>query len=688
MSHYDTNSLYELLPAIYRKRDAEEGYPLKTLVGILASQAQLVERDISQLYDNAFIETCDPWVVPYIADLVGLRPLPSGKLRRNEVANTLGSRRRKGTAAVLEQLTADVTGWPSRVVEYFQHLATTQHIDHPRLANHRTPDLRDPARLERVDGPFDDTPRTLDVRRIATGKGRHNLGHVGLWGWRLGAYPQHLIEPREMAPGQYCFSPLGLDQPLFHHPLTETAPTQIASEINVPEPIRRRQLVADIAAEDGVYLAAGRSLTVYTLDSGEWTPVDSPIVACDLSDPDGWTRELRGGTIALDPECGRLAFGPATPIPDPLRVSCYLGFSDAMGGGQYPRQIVDEAVSPTVVVGAAADPRIAATLGGLHLEPTLADAVAQVQDGWSIGETRVIEIRDSRTYTETLDVTLPENARLVIRAADQERPTILLNGPFSVAAAAGSAFALDGLMISDHPITISGELNRLTLSHCTLVPGHRLAADGTPESPGAPSLVLDCETTEASLASSIFGALWVASEAEMHLEDVIVDANNSAAPAYTGADGSGYGGALSAVRVTAVGTIDTRAIPVGEDSLFLGVLTAERRQEGGLRYSWVPPDSRVPRRYRCQPQLPETLTPEDHRTLARLTPRFVTLRYGRAAYAQLAVSGAAEILTGASDGSEMGAFSRLSQAQRQASLRQRLDEFLPVGLEAGILFAS
>ncbi|MCP3960742.1 MAG: hypothetical protein GY719_23100 [bacterium] len=687
MSHYDTDSLYQLLPAVYRKRDADEGYPLRTLVGILAEEARLVERDIMQLHDNAFIETCSEWVVPYIADLVGLRPLPFGDLRRNEVANTLGARRRKGTAAVLEQLAADVTGWPARVVEYFQHLATSQFIDHPRPASHRTPDLRDAARCERIGGAFDDTPRTADVRRIATGRGRHNVGNLGLWAWRLGAYPLHLIQPLEVAAGQYSFSPLGLDQPLYHHPVTETAPTQIAGEIHVPEPIRRRQLAADT---DGNYLGAGRSLAVYTLVGGEWTPVVTPIVSCDLSDPGGWTRPLPAGVIALDPECGRLAFGPGVRVPSPLRVSCHLGFSDSLGGGQYPRQVEDDDVEPTVVVGDAADPRIIATLDGLQLEATLADALVRVQDGWSDGQTRVIEIRDSRTYSEALGaVNVPANARLVIRAADQERPAVLLPGPFAVQAAAGSALALDGLLIAGDRIVVSGELNRLTISHSTLVPGHTVAADGTPGITGAVSLVLDCDTTEATVSSSIVGALWVASEAEMTLEDVIVDAHDPASSAYAGGDGNGYGGALTASRVTVIGSVATRAIPVGEDSLFLGTVTAERRQEGGVRYSWVTPASRVPRRYRCQPELPDDVSEvERARALARLTPRFTTLRYGQPAYAQLAARGPAEIRTGAADGSEMGAFSGLGQAHRTASLRQRLDEFLPVGLEAGILFAS
>ena len=121
------DQLFELLPAIYRIRDEAQGHPLRDLLRVVNDQAQIVADDISQLYDNWFIETCDEWVAPYIGDLLGVRPLNpvSAKIfsQRAWVANTLGYRRRKGTVAVLEQLARDVTGWPAKAVEFFQLLA-------------------------------------------------------------------------------------------------------------------------------------------------------------------------------------------------------------------------------------------------------------------------------------------------------------------------------------------------------------------------------------------------------------------------------------------------------------------------------------------------------------------------------------------------------------------------------------
>ena len=126
---YDSESLYALLPAIHRVRDAAQGEVLKELLTVVAEQLRAVEEDIDQLYDNLFIETCADWAVPYIGDLIGYRALhgAQGTLRssRAEVANTIAYRRRKGTAAVLEQLARDVTGWDAGGGRVF--LATRDH---------------------------------------------------------------------------------------------------------------------------------------------------------------------------------------------------------------------------------------------------------------------------------------------------------------------------------------------------------------------------------------------------------------------------------------------------------------------------------------------------------------------------------------------------------------------------------
>src|SRR5215211_5655351 len=98
MSNKNVTDLYELLPALYRLRDAERGYPLREVLKIISAQADIVKQNIDGLWEDMFIETCADWVIPYIGDLVGNNPLHEVAARhRADVAETISYRRRKAT---------------------------------------------------------------------------------------------------------------------------------------------------------------------------------------------------------------------------------------------------------------------------------------------------------------------------------------------------------------------------------------------------------------------------------------------------------------------------------------------------------------------------------------------------------------------------------------------------------------
>ena len=104
MTPLDGNALLQLLPSLYRLRDAERGNVLARLLDVLAHPVQVLQEDLAQLYDDQFIETCADWVVPYIGDLIGYRQLNGVTAAisspRAEVANTIHLRRGKGTVTV------------------------------------------------------------------------------------------------------------------------------------------------------------------------------------------------------------------------------------------------------------------------------------------------------------------------------------------------------------------------------------------------------------------------------------------------------------------------------------------------------------------------------------------------------------------------------------------------------------
>jgi hypothetical protein len=157
--------------------------------------------------------------------------------------------------------------------------------------------------------------------------------------------------------------------------------------------------------------------------------------------------------------------------------------------------------------------------------------------------------------------------------------------------------------------------------------------------------------------------------------------------------------ALTIARCTVIGQIQTHAIELGENCIFDGLITVGRRQQGCLRFCYVTPGSRTPRRYECQPDLVEKAVEAEfppgadreaarERERLRVEPQFSSTRYSTPTYCQLAEACADEIKHSAEDESEMGVLHDLYQPQRAANLRARLDEYTPASMEAGIIYAS
>ena len=514
--------LYNLLPAIYRIRDINEhGQSLRALMAVIENEMNRLKGDIDGLYNDWFIETCAGWVVPYIGDLLGVRNLYSGEdsggvfNQRAYVANTLGYRRRKGTAAVLEQLAHDITGWPSHAVEYFKLLITNQHLNHIRLNSLATVDLRAANELELLGGPFETATHTAEVRRIASNRGKYNIPNIGLFLWQIQNYFMLQSTPHKIDDVRYTFSPLGNDIPLFNRPQTETEITHLAEEINVPGLLRRRALYKELEdlremLQDG----SGSSLELYFgqqpvievfFDDDETALQPEEIVICDLSGwgAAGWlpadsqTFEKPNATafstkVAVDPVLGRLAILNLTIPPEKLKVSYAYGFSGDIGGGPYGRR-------DTLAV--STDGTWTAKVSKNDPErdfTTLADAIsswAAVADKYTKA---IITIIDNETYQEQLSITMNNPVELAIQADEENRPTLcLLDGSQSMAnltiasgdPAAKATLTLNGLLIEGGiKVENKSGLAKLNIIHCTLVPGRGLTADNKPRRPDSPSI--------------------------------------------------------------------------------------------------------------------------------------------------------------------------------------------------------
>ncbi len=314
---FDPDRLYGLLPSVHRIRDVEQGEPLKHLLGVIARQVAILEEDIAQLYDDQFIETCADWVVPYIGDLIGYRQRYglTSQIRspRAEVANTIGLRRRKGTAGMLAELARDVTGWDAHAGEFFQRLA-----------------------------------------RTAGSRGRCNIPNIGIYIWRLRSYSLHASPAFKLDDRRYLFNPLGVGTRLFSRP-QEDAGSAAGAPGGVQMPLGRRMVAAakeKFYGADASFFVAG-----VTVDQ---------VNICDLSDATAgaWAHAPAAGKVAIDPLLGRIAFG-TVPAAVPA-VTHYYGFSDDLGGGEYDRLgTLNLALQPVVkvVAGGTALPDALNTVG-------------------------------------------------------------------------------------------------------------------------------------------------------------------------------------------------------------------------------------------------------------------------------------------------------------------------------------
>ena len=168
-----------------RQLQAKSRGPLQSLLMLIEEQLAIVAEDLDQLYDDQFIETCAPWVIPYIGDLIGYQPVHGVAAAvaspRAEVAHTISFRRRKGTVLVLEQLARDVTGWGAHAIEFFKLLAVSQSMKNIRPENRYSPDLRNWRAGADINGAFDATAHKIDVRRIAVERGRYNIQNIGIF---------------------------------------------------------------------------------------------------------------------------------------------------------------------------------------------------------------------------------------------------------------------------------------------------------------------------------------------------------------------------------------------------------------------------------------------------------------------------------------------------------------------------
>lgn len=711
------NYLRDRLPAHLLARDAEADGLLGALLEAVAGEVGLLEGDLEDLYDAWFVETCADWVLPYLADLIGLDDLPTDLGReagpRALVANTVAYRRRKGTVGVLEQVAWDVTGWPAAAVEFYRLLVASTHVNHVRSDRSATASVRNASRAElcgvdlagvhTLAPGLDRLAHTAEVRRIGSGRGRHGIPAVGVFLHPLQVHeigapgvPGAARPPTRTdhgwsqarrgtaEPGAYAFDPLGREAPLFAPPSDEERTggiSHLAGEADLPLPLRPRRLLA--------LLEKARK---------------------EKSGPDSLPLGIRVGPTGtdLEPDAVRvhglenLNPNPGTEfqaVVDPIRSTLTLyrscvphhaegvfvryayGSLASVGAGGHDRSGTHEVALAASRCGTDGGGRSKGHVSVRSTAPATAYEVPDVRTGLkraesglkdakAPGDTYVVSVADSATYEEGgLTVTVPAGSRLVLVAAkgradgpetggytpDGVRPHLL--GDLTVKGGAGSSVVLDGLALEGHLVVAPGALASLTISQCTVAGPLRVEKKG--------------RNGNGELQINVIRSVLTGSGPAIDLNDLVpslcvsdsaIDGKVTGASVHASFEGS-----------TIRGDVTVRSLDASS-SVLDGTVTAEHRQTGCLRYSYTGPASRTPRRYRCVPEDAHGKAP---------APVYASVDPGAPMYLALARGCPEALRTGGEYGAEMGVHHHLRRPLRRAAAARALAPYLPVQLELG-----
>lgn len=763
---YFAEKVWALIPEHYREQDGLEDVPgvLRGFVEVLAQQAATLRRSSDALWDDAFIDLCAEWAVPYIGQLVATRMIsalnPSG--RRIDVAKTIYYRRRAGTPRILEELIADIARWEGKVVEEFRRLARMRHGLDPKPQAYAgvltgtmpggTADLRSAHGAELADSPFDEFHHTPDVRRPRGRDGRYGIAKLGFHLYRLLSTRLADIPPLGgPLPGTFTFDPSGRDVPLFarRHRIADRErfdweAWESAREWQVPSPIRCRLLNRSafviteqvLATLEPVLTAPPVSLSAADADlvlaflrrfREQRIPSESRLFQISealapaalhngLQNPAAWNALL---VAALVPECGKRALLPQgvyatnaaptpaeeststasvvvktfrndlgrfVPVPRELIVSGDLSNWTAAPGGVAKQWVVDPKRGRLLWIGggaAPADVRVTyhngfsgpVGAGGYDRAAELtAASTGSINGGGSITTADlpaagVIDILDSMTYSPVANRN--NITALELRAANEQRPLLLLTSNWRLGAANDAELTLNGLWIAGgsnltRALRLRGDYATVTLRHVTLDPGGVTAAGNVIR---PVPLEIRGNVKKLVIESSIVGTIRVVAPGELtelEIRDSIVDGLGAAVPVV-----SVPAGRVTMRRVTVFGDVEVEWLDASE-ALITGIADVTNTQRGCFRFSAV-----LDRRGASVSRVPHAF--ESHR-LPDFAGVFTSRTFGAPGYAQLAESAPESLLRGAENRSEIGAFSALVNPIKADGLRAKVEEFAPFGL--------
>ncbi len=713
--------IWDMIPEIYRSEDSQKGV-LRSIVKVIAEQASVLRRSQDRLWEDQFIEMCDDWAVPYLADLVGTRLLPelNKRGRRVDVAKTIYYRRRKGTLRVLEELISDITGWQGTVVENFRTLGRTRHRLDPEPGPFagrytKTPPggtacIRNPHGSDLIGGPFDEYSYTCDVRKHRGSIGRRGITKVVFHIYRL--KPSEVkVTPRVIKAGEdYTFDPSGRDIPLFmpakrsqdrgpnDYPNWDNWRT--AREWELPARIKCRTLShAEYRITASTKISLSDHLDPPVLNElnslmDERFTSESRLKTCLRALPSG-NRFLtspvyeilledtlrkncgKGSLLLVEPFALRIFVGDERISTSRIEAGC-------LGDWQKPTTNKDIVIDPdrgrfkflmdplngkfrvqyhygfSDNIGAGTYDREAS----LNKHPdSIIENGGEIQAS-DIPNAGTTQIEDSLTYGPIGGK--GKVKKLVLQAANRERPYLEIrsNWILDTGPNEGSDLVLDGLWLGtrgSYSIILRGNYRSVKLRHMTLDPGGFIQHSTGEEIPDVLpelSLIIEGHIDILEINRSITGPIKLKGNGNLG-ELLIRDS------------------LISEIEIPRGNTIMERVSVTGpahihrlwaSEVLASNTIQVEDNQTGCFRFGayWVE-NNRLPHPY------------ESHE-IHEKEGLFSSLRFGDPDFGRLGDRAPEAIRRGGENGSEIGAFNSLLSPIKFDSLQAKVNEYMPFGL--------
>jgi hypothetical protein len=726
---YYAEKLWEMIPAIYRHEDglAENPGVLRALVEVLAGQAATLRRSQDRLWEDQFIEWCNDWAVPYIADLVGTRMISAlnKRGRRVDVAKTIYYRRRKGTPRILEELISDISGWEGKLVESFQRLARARHGLDPKpalLAGHFSgtmpggwADLRQPRSSQLAGGPFDEYFHTADFRRHHGQEGIYNIPKLAFHLYRLVSWKVVDSTPFSWGDGhRFTFDPSGRDIPLFNRRkrTDDWDAWHSALEWELPAPMRCRLLGDGVyriteAVIQGVQQATGNGLLsasvtalhtigteiirnegrlLATLEATGQSQLTSPLfyvplLQYALVEACGKHNLLPDSLAIPDSDTGSLAVTVGATMLTAEVIAAGSLSNWSLGAALYKKMLVDPEHGRFMFYDLTSDVQVSYHYGfsapigaGTYERPSVKGSIPDVHysGGGSLSFpiavlSKVNQIDDSKTYGPIGNMN--GITSLSLQAADHQRPYLRLDKNWILTAGTTDAtLILDGLWIGNignkqFEIILKGTFQRVTIRNCTLDPGGDLNVLNQNLNPVR--LVVLGTVQELVIEDSIVGPILTAKKG---LVEALFICDSIVQSVETGVRAIGlHEGVVTLNRSTVLGQIKVHRLKASE-VILTDIAQVDDTQNGCFRFSAAPKVSRLPRPYESL-----LFTTDTHHW-------FNSRRFGQPDYCQMSETAPEQLQRGAENGSEMGAFSSLLNPIKFDSLNTKIEEYMPFGL--------